>query len=223
MKKKFIFSGVFLLLFIALILAVRFIDVAAVGPMETSIGLSSANKTVHDTLGVNMTWYDITEALGLFAIAVAAAFALVGAIQLIKRKSIFKVDGEILAVGCLYAAMAAVYVLFEILVINYRCIIMPEATEPEASFPSSHTMLVCVVMISAAILLNTYVKHKGLRLTLQIFACLMAAVTVVGRLLSGVHWLTDIIGGVLISACLIAAFTATADLIKAKLDRYNSK
>lgn len=217
MKKKFILAGIFLALFLLLIVAVKTVDVSDIGPMGTSIGLSHINEGVHKALGVSGLWYNVTEVLGVLALAVAALFALIGLIQLIKRKSILRIDAEILSVGCLYIAMAAAYVLFEVIVVNYRCIIMPGATEPEASFPSSHTMLVCVVLTSAVILASKYIKCHGIRLPLQIIGCLAVLVTVVGRLLSGVHWLTDIIGGVLISAALVTAFTALTELFKSKL------
>ena len=222
MKKKFVLAGVFLLLFLLLIVAVKVVDVAPVGPLDTSIGLSSINSATHEFLGVNMLWYDLTEAFGILAIAVAAAFAVIGLIQLIKRKNILKVDAQILALGCLYVCMAAVYVLFEVVVVNYRCILMPDSSLPEASFPSSHTMLVCVVIGSAVAVACSYVKRHGIRLAIHITGAVIIVVTSVGRLLSGVHWLTDIIGGALISTALVIAFVALADLLESKLLKNNS-
>ena len=83
---------------------------------------------------------------------------------------------------------------------------MEGETEAEASFPSSHTMLVCVVMGSAIMLLGRYIKDEKIRRVLKIVFYLVIAVTVLGRLFSGVHWLTDILGGVLISICLLSIF-----------------
>ena len=89
--------------------------------------------------------------------------------------------------------------------------IMPNETDPEASFPSTHTMLVCVVMGSTILLLRRYIHNDVLRLVLQIVSALIIVVMVIGRLLCGVHWLTDIIGGVLISAALVSAYAAMID------------
>ncbi len=219
MKKKFIFAGIFLLLFLILIVCVKTVDVAPIGPADSSVGLSHINEAVHNFLGESALWYNVTELLGILAIALICTFALVGLIQLIKRKSLFGVDAEILSLGCLYVAMAAAYVLFEVVVINYR----PNLTaELEASFPSSHTMLICVVLASAMILANKYIKPLGARIPLQIVGGLIIAITVVGRLLSGVHWLTDIVGGVLISASLVLLFTALTDLFGRLLAKKNT-
>ncbi len=208
MKKKWVMPSVTGALFAFLILLVKTFDVEMVGPKGTAIGLSHINKAVHEFLGENMLWYDITDILGLVAIAVAAVFAVLGAIQLIKRKSIKKVDMKILTLGGLYAVMMLFYVLFEVVIINYRPIIMPDSTEPEAAFPSSHTMLVCVIMCSAVMVMKDYIKNAHLRLALQIVSAVIVVVTVVGRLLSGVHWLTDVFGGVLISITLLSIFKA---------------
>ena len=208
MKKKWVMPSVTGVLFALLILLVKTFDVEMVGPKGTAIGLSHINKAVHEFLGENMLWYDITDILGLVAITVAAVFAVLGAIQLIKRKSIKKVDMKILTLGGLYAVMMLFYVLFEVVIINYRPIIMPDSTEPEAAFPSSHTMLVCVIMCSAVMVMKDYIKNAHLRLALQIVSAVIVAVTVVGRLLSGVHWLTDVFGGVLISITLLSIFKA---------------
>lgn len=143
-RTKFLMAGVPGLLFVILMILILTFDVAPIGPEGTSIGLSHINKIVFDVFGVNILWYNITDWLGVVAIAVAFVFALIGLAQLIKRRSLLKVDKSILALGGLYIIVIGLYVLFEILSINYRPIIMPGCEYPEASFPSSHTMLVCV-------------------------------------------------------------------------------
>jgi undecaprenyl-diphosphatase len=182
---------------------IRTFDVDIIGPEGTSIGLSHINKAVHDLFGVNIIWYDITDWLGVAAIGVAFIFAVMGLLQLIKRRSFLKVDKAILTLGGLYIVVIGLYVLFEIVIVNYRPIIMPGCEHPEASFPSSHTMIVCVIMGSAMMLIKKYVKNRNMRFVLQIICILIITVTVVGRLISGVHWFTDIIGGILISAMLL--------------------
>jgi undecaprenyl-diphosphatase len=189
-----------------IIAMVRMVDVSAIGPNGTSIGLSHINQKVHETIGVNQIWYDITEILGGVAILVAGIFALVGFVQLVKGKSLAKVDKEIYAVGGLYAVVVVLYALFEKVIINYRPVIMDGETAPEASFPSSHTMLTCVVMGSAIILIGKYIQSEGLKKILQIAAAVILIVTVVGRLISGVHWFSDIMGGIFISLTLVSIF-----------------
>lgn len=194
-------------LFAALVVLLKSYDVAAIGPAGTEIGFSHMNQFVHDLTGVNMLWYDITDYILYAAIGVCALFALAGFVQMVKRRSLIKVDREILALGGLFAAVIACYVFFEKFIINYRPIIMPGETEPEASFPSSHTMLVITVFVAVMIISDRYVK-KGPGVIVRFVCFLIALVTAGGRLYCGVHWCTDIIGAILLSATLLQLFSA---------------
>ena len=213
-KRKILTASVSGLLFAVLIILVRFVDVQAIGPEGTRIGLSHLNRLVFEKLGVHMLWYEITDWLGIAAIFTAFLFALAGLLQWISRKSLLKVDKEILALGGLYLIAIGLYVLFELVIVNYRPILMPGGTHPEASFPSSHTMLVCVIMGSAVPLLGKYVKNKVLCKALRIICAAIIAITVIGRLISGVHWFTDILGGILISVMLLNLYAAILERIE---------
>lgn len=199
-----VFTG---LLFAGLIFALRIYDVAAIGPEGTEIGFSALNQFVHDLTGVNMIWYTVTEFFGYLAIAVCAMFALAGFVQMIRRRSLFKVDREIFALGGLFAAVIGCYVFFEKYIINYRPVIMPGETAPEASFPSSHTMLIMTVMIATMIVSDKYFSG-GTGALVRVCCFLVTLVTVAGRLYCGVHWCTDIIGGILLSVTLLLLFSA---------------
>lgn len=192
---------------IILIALVRLVDVAPVGAEGTSVGLSHINKFLFDLFGVNLLWYNITDWLGIAAILTALIFAVTGLVQLIKRRSLLKVDRETLTLGGLYIIVIGLYVFFENVIINYRPIILPGCTHPEASFPSSHTMLVCVIMGSAAMLINKYIKNNPLNIVLRAVCFVIIGVTVIGRLISGAHWFTDILGGILISVTLLMFYT----------------
>ena len=194
-------------LFAGLIALLKTYDVAPIGPQGTEIGFSHINQTVHDLTGVNMLWYDITDYIGYGAILICALFALAGFIQMIKRRSLLKVDREILSLGGLFAVVIGCYVFFEKFIINYRPIIMPGETAPEASFPSSHTMLVVTVMVAVMIVSDKYFGDLFGPLV-RILCFLTALVTVGGRLWCGVHWFTDIIGALLLSATLLLLFAA---------------
>ena len=207
-KGKFLIIGISGALFALLIVLLRCVDVEPVGAAGTSVGLSHLNRFVFELTGVNMVWYNITDWLGLAAIIAAFLFAATGLVQLIKRRSILKVDKEILALGGLYILVIGIYVLFENVIVNYRPIIMPGCSNPEASFPSSHTMLVCVIMGSAIIIIGKYIKKKSLCMVIRGICTAVIAVTVVGRLISGVHWFTDILGGLLISTFLLVLYFA---------------
>ena len=201
-------------MFVALIVLLGRYDVASIGPAGTSVGFSHINQTVHGMTGENILWYEITDYMGYVAIAICVLFALAGLVQLIRRRSLFKVDGEILALGGLFVVVIGLYVLFEKFIVNYRPIIMPGETEPEASFPSSHTMLIVTVMIATAIIIGKYVSSGALCALIR-FVCVAAArVAVGGRLYCGVHWFTDIAGGLLLSITLLLVFSAIVSKIQ---------
>ena len=204
--RKLLTAGIGLLLTVILIALVRLVDAAPIGAQGTSIGLSHLNQFVFDLFGVNMLWYNITDWLGVAAVLTGFVFAVKGLVQLIKRRSLLKVDREILSLGGLYIVVIGLYLFFENVIINYRPIIMPDNTSPEASFPSSHTMLVCVIMGSAAMLINRYIRNKPLNRILRAVCYVIIGVTVVGRLIAGVHWFTDILGGILISVTLLSLY-----------------
>lgn len=161
-KSKLTLASISLVGTVILIVMLRFVDIAPIGANKTSIGLSHLNRFFFGLFGVNMLWYTVTDWLGIAAILTAFVFSVTGFIQLIKRKSVLKVDREVLALGGLYLIVIGLYVLFEKAVVNYRPIIMPGGVQPEASFPSSHTMLVCVIMGSAVMLTGRYIKNKPL-------------------------------------------------------------
>ena len=208
MKKHYIGAGVFAALFVILLACVKCADVAAIGPAGTSIGLAGINGAARTAIGLNLSLREISEWLGKLAIALVLAFVCVGLVQFIRRKSLKKVDRELLALGCLYAALACCYIFFEKVIINYRPVILPGEAAPEASFPSSHAMLACVIFGSAALLAGRYVKDRTLRLLLMLLCVLLAAAAVLLRLFSGVHWLTDILAGVLLGAALLELYAA---------------
>ena len=210
-----------LALFVLLILGLRTVDVARIRTSEAGsiplaasaaesaaegaerIGLSSLNLAVHRRMGVHLAVYRVTEWLGYAAILIAAAFAVYGAIQLFRR-GLRGVDPEILALGGLYAATIAVYVFFEFFVVNTRPVLLNGGLQ--ASFPSSHTMIACVVFGSAAMVIT---RMRIPALTLWVVALqVLTVLTAAGRPVSGVHWFTDILGGVLISTALLAGFAA---------------
>ena len=150
-----------------------------------------------------MTIYKITEFFGLVLLLLVLIYGCIGLYQLVKRKNLFKVDKQIIILGGLYVFMMCVYVFFEKVIINYRPILIDG--ELEASYPSSHTILALCVGISSLIVSQKYFNKKYIKKINMITIILMALVFL-GRTISGVHWISDIIGGVLISSALLSCF-----------------
>ena len=186
---------------------VRITDVQAIGPRESAVGFATVNKAFHDLTGVHMSLYIITDWLGLVPIGVAMGFAILGLAQWIKRKRLLQVDRSILALGGFYLAVIAVYVFFEMVVVNYRPVLIDGFLE--ASYPSSTTMLVLCVMPAAIMQFNARIRNRGIRRCVAFAIVGFTAFMVVGRLVSGVHWLSDIIGGALVSSGLVMMYHAT--------------
>lgn len=207
MKKNRLGIAVCLLvLFVLWTFIVRFVDVKTIGPEGSSVGLASLNGYVHNFIGINMTLYTITDWLGLIPIATALGFAILGLVQLIKRKSLLKVDRSIIALGVFYIVVIAAYLFFETVVINRRPILIDGYLE--ASYPSSTAMLVICVMSTAAMQLKMRIKNKLIRQCTMITIIAFIAFMVFGRLLSGVHWITDIVGGALLSAGFVMMYSS---------------
>ncbi len=190
--------------------AVRFIDVAAIGPGESTVGFATINQFAHNLTGVHMSLYTITDWLGLVPIGFAMGFALRGLCQWIKRKHLLKVDYSIFVLGGFYIATAAVYIFFERVVINYRPVLINGYLE--ASYPSSTTMLVMCVMPTAIMQLNSRIKNATSKRWVRFVIMAFIAFMVVGRFVSGVHWFTDIVGGALVSAGLVLLYRTIINL-----------
>ena len=183
---------------------VCFVDVRAIGPQGSSVGFATLNGYIHDLTGVNMRLYVITDWLGLVPIGVAFGFAVLGLVQWIKRKSLLKVDRSILTLGGFYIVVMAAYILFEIVVINYRPTLIGGYLE--ASYPSSTTMLVMCVMPTAMMQFSKRIKNELFRRCVMFIIIAFIVFMVIGRLVSGVHWITDIIGGALFSTSIVLMY-----------------
>ena len=181
--------------------AVCVVDVQAIGPLGTAVGLAAVNGFFHRLTGVHMALYTVTDWLGLVLLAVVAGFGCLGLVQWVKGKRLRKVDRSILVLGGFYLAVLAAYGIFETVLINYRPVLINGNLE--SSYPSSTTMLAMCVMPTAMMQLQGRIQNRTLRRWILLLMGAFTAFMVIGRLLSGVHWLTDVIGGALLSAGLV--------------------
>ena len=209
-RRNFCIATCMLLAFLLWTVAIQFVDVQAIGPQESSVGFATMNQFVHNFTGVHMSLYTITDWLGLVPLVFVMGFALLGLIQWIKRKYLLKVDYNILILGGFYIVVMAVYVLFEMLVVNYRPVLIDGILE--VSYPSSTTMLVMCVMPTAVMQFNSRIRNNLLRNIVAAILVAFIAFMVIGRLVSGVHWFTDIIGGALLSTGLVLMYCAVIRL-----------
>lgn len=205
-KQKLRISRFLFALFLLWTILLCCTDRQAIGPNSSVVGLASLNKHVHNLTGVHLALYTLTDWLGLVPITVCAGFGIFGLIQWVRRKSVVKVDTDILLLGGFYLLVAASFVFFEIFVVNYRPVLIDSVLE--ASYPSSTTMLVISVMCTAMMQVQRRISKLTMKQILSVFICLFTAMMVILRLISGVHWFTDIIGGILLSASLVVLYSA---------------
>ncbi len=177
------------------------VDVRPIGPLDSRIGLATLNGLIHRATGVNWTLYTLTDWLGLVPFAVALGFACLGLYQWIKRKRLFLVDRSLFVLGGFYLAVIAVYVLFELVVINRRPVLIEGILE--ASYPSSTTLLVACVIPTALMQTRSRLQRKALRICVLSVGYAFVAFMVIGRIFSGVHWISDIIGGAFLCVGLL--------------------
>ena len=199
-KKNILICVLLVLISIIYTLLVKYVDTSTIGPNGSVVGFSSLNSFVFNLTGNNMTLYKITEILGIIPILIALMYAVIGLIQVTDRKSL-KVDKELIALGILYVVVILIYVFFEKCIINYRPVIIDGVLE--ASYPSSHTLL-SICICGSALLINKYLfNNKKIYKYINIISIISMVLIVLGRLLSGVHWASDIIGSIIISITLL--------------------
>ena len=211
--KRILFIGIMLivafLFFFGLILTV---DVQPLGQNGTNIGFATLNCWFHKLTGVHMLIYTITDWLGLIPILVCMIFAGVGLIQLITRKSLFKVDYDIIVLGIYYVVVIVAFLGFEMVPINYRPILIEGVME--ASYPSSTTLLVLSVMPTLIFQSKRRIENDIMKNIVVILTIFFSAFMVIGRLMAGVHWFTDIVGGILLSMGLFYIYKGVVLLSK---------
>ncbi len=196
------------------------VDVQPKGQNGTNIGFAAVNLWFHGLTGANMTLYTITDWLGLVPIAICLGFAVLGLVQLIGRRSLLKVDLDIILLGLYYIVVILGYLIFEMIPINYRPI--PINGYMEASYPSSTTLLVLSVMPTLKFQIDRRVKSITIRRITTAFVIAFSVFMAGGRLISGVHWLTDILGSVLLSAGLYLIYRSAVIMIDFKKQRRKS-
>lgn len=214
-RKRDLLSGITLLTAFALwTVLIRHVDVQSAGPNGTEVGFAAFNVWFHQMTGVHMLMYTITDWLGLVPIIICICFGGLGFAQLVKRRSLLRVDPDLLLLGVYYVLVILGYLLFEMAPINYRPILI--GGRQEASYPSSTTLLVLCVMPTLKFQTDRRVADPMLKKTITLFVVVFSAFMVIGRLVSGVHWATDNIGSVFLSSGLFLIYRFTAEYADTK-------
>lgn len=200
-----------ILMAIIFTLLVKYVDVKAIGPNNSLVGFASINNLTL-SFGYHKIFYTLAQIFGYISFIIVFIYGLIGLIELIEKKSLKKVDHELLCLGGFYVLMLFIYIFFEKVIINYRPVIIKN--ELEASYPSSHTVLAICVCVSSLMINNTLFKKKKFAKYENIVSKILLILIVLCRILSGVHWITDIIGGILISVALLKIFDISLKMIK---------
>ncbi len=205
-RKHFYGALAFLAAFPLWTAAVTRIDVQPIGPEGSRVGFAALNEAFHTLTGVHMALYALTDWLSLIPLGIVCGFAALGLAEWIRRRRLRQVDRDILLLGAFYVIVMAAFVFFELYPVNYRPVLIEGILE--ASYPSSTTLLVMTVMLTTILQCKTRIAHPVFRRTATSLCAVFTVFMVLGRLLSGVHWLSDIIGGILLSAGLVLLYAA---------------
>ncbi len=173
------------------------------------------NNAIFDYFGVNETWDKITDILLFLIIAAFLVFGVMGIMQWITRKSLKKVDKELVSVIPSLVLMVIIDVFFEkIWIVNYRPVLVNGVAE--SSFPSVHTMVSITLGLMMIKFFARYIKNKTLRNVASVVLIIMIILTSFGRILAGKHWMTDVWGGVIFGVLLVVLHLAILKLLNKK-------
>lgn len=214
-RERDLLAGIVLVAAFALwTVAIRLIDVQNAGPLGSEVGFATINVWFHRLTGVHMLIYTITDWLGLVPIIICMCFGVLGLVQMIHRRSLLKVDFDILLLGAYYVVVILGYLLFEMVPINYRPILI--GGNLEASYPSSTTLLVLSVMPTLKYQSERRIAKPVTRKAIAVFVIVFSAFMVLGRLIAGVHWATDIVGSVFLSSGLFMIYRFMVEYTRPK-------
>ncbi len=217
LREHFRKALLWLVAFVAFTFLIRFVDVKPIGPEGSEVGFAALNGFVFRLIGQHEAFEKLTKLLGYLALLLGAAFAAVGALQFWKERKFSAVDREILILGGFYVLVLLAYVFFELAVVNCRPVILDPEEGLEASYPSSHTVLVICIMATAPRQIGRLVQNDRIFFLSKIVCWVLIVIMVLGRLISGVHWFTDIIGGILLSAALVSIYYGAMEALGGEL------
>lgn len=210
-KASFAQPVIMLTVFLLFTLLVAMVDYKPIGPRGSEVGLAAVNGFLHSHFGYNDLFYVLSKLLGYICFLIPVINAGVALRDICRKKSLFKIGPDVLGAFVIYVLMAFFYVLFNTVVLNSRPVLMDG--QLEVSYPSSHTLLGITLCLTAALQLNFRDRNLERKVRNQRILIALGVLVVVTRFFSGVHWFTDIVGGVLLGLTLTALYVPLVRLI----------
>ena len=189
-----------LVLFITFTVMVRCVDAHYIEDVGY-LGFYTLNMNVNEFVRQqdNHLFDVLTDILLFLSLATVLPFAIIGIHQLVKRKSLAKVDPLIYFMLGAYILSVVHYVTFILTSINASPLSTPD--EIKQSYPSTHVFIFITYLFVALTGLFRYIKmSKVAKISAICVVSILSIIMVIFRLYSGQHYLTDIIGGVLLAA-----------------------
>ena len=164
------------------------------------------------------TWIKITDIILYASIAIVGLFAVLGLAQWISRKSIKKVDKQILWMVLPLALVVIVYLVCDKILTPDRFSFMPTRPDGsgEPSFPSTHVLVVTTVFFCISAALPKYIKSKVALFLIDIVMFALASLVATGRIMSDKHSYIDVAGSVVFALIFYGIYNAIIHRKKAK-------
>lgn len=218
MKKIFnlnIILGIsFLFLFCFLIILLQ-IDKAVIAESGKAVGLSHINKLATYSYDSDSSTFSNLLFYATFLIVLGAV--ILGVFQLIKGKSLKKVDVEIIVFGISIVVAAIFWLAFDkVIKINVRPI-----DASEGSYPSTHVFLTTFFLLMGRMLLLKYKDEKSIKISSLILVIVYIIAMVLLRVSAGKHYITDVVGGVFLGLAFYFLTTGIINIIKNKPNKTN--
>ena len=197
LKLRWLGGVLAMLVFVVFTCLVKWVDVRVDG--EHAVGWGAVNFWWRDLVGVNRAWAVVSDA----AVVMTGVAVLIGlGWQLVLVIRSHRLPRAWWVFDLALAAVVLFYVLFQILVVNYR----PDLTNHggEASYPSSHVFWLSAVCPLLILAFGRMVDSRVWRGVVHVAGCVLGILGIVARVLAGYHWLTDILGGVLLGLVVVA-------------------
>ena len=181
----------FFCLFCILMILLSF-DVSVIAKSGEPVGLSHINNLMQ--YNENHTIDKISDVLLYLSFAIIVIGAVIGILQLVKRKSLYKVDIEIIFLGIFFVLSIIIWIVFDKFIkVNVRPI-----GSDDGSFPSTHVLLTTFLLLSGHGLCCIYLDKKLYKYGSLVLAILLIIIVTIFRLVSGMHYITDVLGGLLL-------------------------